>query len=59
MATRLAAIVFCLKDEGWLINTEPRTIKDCNDNPCTYALYKLSATPEENKLLNKNNNATT
>jgi Helix-turn-helix domain len=52
-ATRLSSIIFNLKGEGWLINTEPRTIQDCNDNPCTYALYKLVSTPEENKLLNK------
>ena len=40
-ATRLSAIIFCLREKGHNIVTIPITIKDRFGNSCQYAKYKL------------------
>ena len=52
-ATRLSAIIFTLRKQGYDITTTPVKIKDCNQNDCTYGLYKLISSPETSALNKK------
>lgn len=46
-ATRLSAIIFNLRKDGYDINTKTELTKDRNGNVCQYAKYILNR--EENK----------
>jgi len=52
-ATRLSAIIFNLRKQGYDITTTPMKIKDRNGNDCTYGLYKLISSPETSALNKK------
>lgn len=47
-ATRLSAIIFDLRKQGWNIETVDVTTKDRNGNTCTYANYIYLGEGEEN-----------
>ena len=46
-ATRLAAIIFNLRADGWIIDTQDIEFKDRYKNKGTYALYTLISTPRK------------
>lgn len=46
--TRLSAVIFVLRDRGWVIDSTPKTKIDRNGNSCTYSLYTLVSLPKEN-----------
>ena len=47
-ATRLSAIIFELRKNGWDIETEDITTRDRNGNPSTYANYIYRGEGESN-----------
>lgn len=56
-ATRLSAIIFNLRDAGYLITTNNVVEVDRNGNTVTFARYVLAATPnkiEENEKAESN-----
>lgn len=46
-ATRLSAIIFNLRKEGWVIDTEITQSIDRYNHPVRYATYKLVSLPNE------------
>jgi hypothetical protein len=46
-ATRLSAIIFNLRKEGYDIASIPQAKKDVNGNMCHYVDYKLIAEPKK------------
>lgn len=48
-ATRLSAIIFNLRKQGYAITTTPIKIKDKYGNDCTFAKYKLLGLPKVKK----------
>ena len=46
-ATRLSAIIFNLRKEGYKITTHPISSKDANGNSVTYAKYLLVSEPNK------------
>lgn len=51
-ATRLSAIIFDLRDEGYMIKTNKVTKKNKDGNVCNYAEYSLM---EEGDFTNESN----
>jgi len=52
-ATRLSAIIFNLRDNGYAITTSPVRIKDKYGNECTFAKYILLGLPKEKSAKKK------
>jgi hypothetical protein len=48
-ATRLSAIIFTLRKNGYGIATKDITQKDVNGNNCTFAKYVLTSLPKKSK----------
>lgn len=46
-ATRLSAIIFNLRNKGWIIATKDVKSKDINGNTCIYAKYLLVSHPSK------------
>lgn len=55
-ATRLSAIVFNLRKEGYLIKTTKVTRKNSDGNVCNYAEYSLMEERDFNEKAEKNRN---
>lgn len=53
-ATRLSAIIYNLRNEGYEITSEKRTATDRNNDTSNFAVYTMIATPE-GKLKRKYN----
>ena len=52
-ATRLSAIIFCLRERGYHIATVPTTVLDKFGNTVTYAKYKLIQSISSNDLFSQ------
>jgi hypothetical protein len=52
-ATRLAAIIFNLRKEGFLIDSYDYKDHDRHGNICIYSRYVLLATPEKHEEIKK------
>ncbi len=53
-ATRLSAIIFELRKEGYLIETEMNYSIDENGRKCPYGKYILKDIPAERKMIKEN-----
>lgn len=53
-ATRLSAIIFNLRKEGYLIESKMEYSIDENGRKCPYARYILKGLPAERKMIKEN-----